>query len=157
MQVVFRLVGLVIALNVIRYLLAQIVEMYTFLPYLFGEMEKHHAYFNTEFTRWDWVTSYFYNFMIWLTGVWIFHLMRPVLAGGTVVRSLKVFGLMWLFFASVSAVYMNHYSHPRAFYLYNVLDAMVVFLIVALANGLLYPLFMRGLRSGRDVHSTREG
>jgi arginine exporter protein ArgO len=53
------------------------------------------------------------------------------------VASLKTFALGWLFFASVSAIYMNHYSHPKDFYLWNILDAVLAFLIVAVANGLL--------------------
>ena len=36
---------------------------------------------------------------------------------------------------------MNHYSHPKDFYFFNVLDALIVFTIVAVANGLLYPRF----------------
>jgi hypothetical protein len=56
---------------------------------------------------------------------------------------------MFLFFASVSAVYMNHYSHPKDFYIYNILDGLVVFPIVAVANGLLYPRFFRGDAAGR--------
>ena len=67
--------------------------------------------------------------------------MRTRLRGPLVVRSLKAYGVMWLMFASVSAIYMNHYSHPKTFYIFNILDAVIVFPIVAVANGLLHPLF----------------
>jgi hypothetical protein len=95
--------------------------------------------FNTEFATFDWVTSFFYNFMVWLSITWLFHIAKDGLEGGWVVRSLKLYGIAWLFFAALSGVYMNHYSHAKDFYLFNVLDALIVFPIVAIANGLLYP------------------
>ncbi len=135
---VIHFLALVILLNVLRYLVGGPIEAVTFLPHLFGEMEKYPTYFATEFTAVDWMTSYFYNFMMWLAAVWIFHLLRPALRGTDLTVSLKVFSLMWLFFASVSAVYMNHYSHPKMFYIVNIADSLFVFGLVALANGLLY-------------------
>ena len=124
------------------------MEWLLVLDRLFAEMEKHASYFNTEFTAFDWVTSYFYNFMVWLAITWVFHKMHPVLSGNHLVKSLKVYALMYVFFASVSAVYMNHYRHPKAFYLYNLLDALIVFPLVAIANGLLYPRILGGGRPG---------
>ena len=138
-----RFLGLVILLNLLRYLVCVPIEMRLVLPRLIRQMEAHSSYFNTNFTSVDWITSYFYNFMMWLTILWLFHLLRPVLKGHEVVKSLKVFGIGFVFFASLSAIYMNHYSHPKLFYLFNILDALIVFPIVAVANGLLYPLFMR--------------
>ena len=137
-----RFLLLVVVLNVIRYLVGGLVEAPLIMPYLFGAMQESTAYFNTDFATLDWMTSYFYNFMMWLTVVWLFYLLHPVLSGHMIVKSLKVFGMGWLFFASVSAIYMNHYSHPKAFYFWNILDAVIVFTIVAIANGLLYPLIM---------------
>ena len=88
---------------------------------------------------------------MWLTCVWVFHLARPALRGPDIVASLKVFAVMWLMFASVSAVYMNHYSHTRDFYLWNVLDALLVFTLVAVGNGYLYRRFMGAhARSGAE-------
>lgn len=130
---------LVAVLNVIRYALGWPLERLLIFNRLFGAMEKGSSCFNTAFTTFDWVTSYFYNFMMWLTLTWIFVKMHPVLAGNPVVRSLKIFGLGFLFFASVSAIYMNHYRHPKDFYFYNILDGMIVFPLVAVANGLIYP------------------
>lgn len=139
---VVRFLALVVVLNFIRYIIGGLVEGPLVLPYLFAEMDANSGYFNAQFQTFDWITSYFYNFVVWLSIVWVFHLVRPVLHGNDVVRSLKVFSIMWLFFASLSAVYMNHYSHPKWFYFWNILDAFVVFPIVAVANGLLYRRFM---------------
>lgn len=50
---------------------------------------------------------------------------------------------MVLTFASISAIDMNHYSHPKEFYLYSFFDALLVFPIVAVATGLLYPIFFK--------------
>ncbi len=130
---------LVIILNIIRYVAGFPIEK-LFLPKtLFAAMERNSSYFNTNFTTFDWVTSYFYNFMMWLTCTWVFILLQPVLRGNDIMKSLKVFGLMYLFFASISAIYMNHYSHPKDFYLYSMSDGLIVFAIVAIANGLIYP------------------
>jgi hypothetical protein len=43
---------------------------------------------------------------------------------------------------------MNHYSHPKDFYFWSIVDAAVVFPVVALANGLVFPrLFRKELTS----------
>lgn len=133
-----RLFGLVLLLNVVRYVVAGALETVLILPGLFGAMEESAEYFNTEFGPWDWVTSYAYNFVMWAVAVWVFHLLRPVVRGGDVTASLKAFGIMWLMFAAVSAIYMNHYSHPKDFYVWNIVDGVLAFGVVALANGLLY-------------------
>jgi len=138
-----RFLLLVIALNLCRYLIGFPLER-LFLPKtLFAEMQRHADFFNTAFTTADWVTSYFYNFMMWLACELVFVLMRPALGGSAMLKSFKVYALMWLFFASLSAVYMNHYRVARMFYLYNLLDAVLAFAIVATANGWLYPIFFR--------------
>jgi len=134
---------LVIIINLVRYFVPTFIEAPLVLGKLFAVMGNNPTYFNTAFTTFDWATSYFYNFMMWLAILWVFHLLHPVLQGHIIVKSLKVFGIMLIFFASLSAIYMNHYSHPKEFYFYNVLDAVIVFPIVAVANGLLYPLIMR--------------
>lgn len=138
-----RFLLLIIILNLIRYFVIGIIEEPLILPYLFNQMELNVSYFNTSFSTLDWITSYFYNFMMWLSIVWIFHLMHSNLRGHPIIKSLKVFGIMWLFFASVSTVYMNHYSHPKEFYLWNILDAFLVFGLMALANAYLYPLIIK--------------
>ena len=82
--------------------------------------------------------------MMWFSITLLFYVAEQGLGGGYVLRSLKLYGIAWLFFASLSAVYMNHYSHPIDFYVFNILDALIVFPIVAVANGLLYPRFRLG-------------
>lgn len=141
-----RFLALVLALNVVRYVVGGLIEGPLILPSLFGVMEENPSYFNSEFETIDWVTSYLYNFAMWAVATWFYHICRPVLSGAEIVKSLKVFGLAFLFFASVSFVYMNHYSHPKEFYLFNVADALVAFLVVGVANGFLYPLLMRADR-----------
>ena len=137
-----RFLALVVALNIIRYVVGGLVEGPLIFPPLFGVMEENATYFNSDFQTIDWVTSYLYNFAMWAIVVWIYYIARPVLSGSEIVRSLKIFGIAFLFFASVSFIYMNHYSHSKDFYLINVADALLMFLLVGLANGLLYPLLM---------------
>jgi hypothetical protein len=143
MKFLFKFLALVVALNIVRYVVSWPFEALLIFGPLFGAMEKSAAYFNTNFTSLDWVTSYFYNFMMWLTASWVFVKMHPALNGNYFVKSLKVYGLMYLFFTSLSAIYMNHYSHPKDFYFYNILDGLIAFSIVAVANGWLYPLFFK--------------
>jgi hypothetical protein len=150
MKTFLRLLLLTVILNLVRSFIGGVIEQATVLPRLMGAMAASRSYFNTRFTQADWVTSYAYNFVMWLVAVIAFHLMRPRLGTGRFAPSLKGFGLMYVFFAAVSAIYMNHYSHPRAFYVYNILDGLLVFGVVAVANALLYPRVVeRGAR--RDV------
>ncbi|MGH2569555.1 MAG: hypothetical protein ACRDGA_14550, partial [Bacteroidota bacterium] len=143
MVTALKFLTLVILLNIIRYAYAYLpVEQLAFGP-MWSVMEQSPGYFNADFTTMDWITSYFYNFMLWLACTWVFVLLHPRLKGHLVLRALKVYGLTFLLFASTSAVYMNHYSHPKEFYLYSILDALLVFPIVAIATGLLYPVFFK--------------
>jgi hypothetical protein len=95
----------------------------------------------------DWITSYFYNFMMWFIVIWIFHLVHPVLNGNYIIKSLSVFGIMWLFFASISTIYMNHYSHSKEFYLWNITDALLVFFLLGISNGFLYPKLIKSKKA----------
>jgi hypothetical protein len=135
---VVRFLGLVVVLNIVRYVVTAPLETILVFPGLFAAMEASPSYFNTTFGQWEWVTSYAYNFAMWAVAAGVFHLLRPVLRGHDVVASLKAFGLQWAMFAAVSAIYMNHYSHPRDFYLWNILDGVLAFGVVAVTNGLLY-------------------
>lgn len=139
LKALFKFLALVVALNLIRYFFGWPFERLLIFDGLFSAMEKSSYCFNTHFTTFDWMTSFFYNFMMWLTFTWVFVKMRPELRGHDIVKSLKVYGLMLLAFASISAIYMNHYRHPKDFYGYNILDGVIVFPIVAVANGLIYP------------------
>ena len=141
--VVLKLLLLFIGLNIIRYFIIGPIEMQIVLGPLFGAMEQSPAYFNSNFTTIDWITSYTYNFLMWLGTVLAYHFMEASLNGRPIVKSLKVYALMWLLFASISAIYMNHYTHPKDFYIYSILDAALVFMLVGTANGFLYPLLIK--------------
>lgn len=56
-----------------------------------------------------------------------------------VTKTLKAWGLMWFTFACVSAMYLNHYSHPKSFYAWSIVDAALMFALLAVANAVLYP------------------
>ena len=141
-MLIVRFLGLVLLLNVLRYAGGFLFEPYLIYDGLFGAMAENASYFRTEFTTFDWVTSYLYNFLMWLCCVWVFHLARPAIDGSDMIASCKIFAIMWLSFTAVSFIYMNHYAHPREFYFWNVLDALLVFTLVAVGNGLLYRRLM---------------
>ncbi len=48
-----RFLGLVVVLNVIRYVVGAVTEPALILPGLFGAMESASSYFNTSFSRLD--------------------------------------------------------------------------------------------------------
>jgi phosphatidylglycerophosphate synthase len=111
-------------------------------------MPIYPAVFDVDFTTRDLVISLFYNYMMWFSATLVFHVAHPSMSGAMWLRSLKVFGLMMMFFCSLAAIYMNHYTTEfRAFYVWSMVDAMILFPIVGLANGLIYPLFFRTGRS----------
>lgn len=140
-----RLLGLVVVLNLVRYLVGGPIEAVTIMEPMHEVMPRYPEVFDVDFTRRDFAISLGYNFAMWFFATWVFHLLHPVLRGGMVLRSLKSYGLMCLFFWSVAAVYMNHYQDPvKPFYLWSMVDAAIVFTVVAVANGLLYPLFLEG-------------
>lgn len=139
-----RLFGLVVVLNLVRYLVGGPIEAVTIMEPMHAVMPRYPDVFEVDFTGRDFAASFAYNFAMWFVATWVFHLLHPVLRGGMIVRSLKSYGLMCLFFWSLAAVYMNHYTDPvKPFYLWSMVDAAIVFTLVAVANGLLYPLFFR--------------
>ena len=150
-----RFLVLVVLLNVIRYVVTPLLETPFVFPRLFAAMEASPEYFNQDFSTWDWVTSYLYNFVMWGTAAGLFHLLRPVLRGGDVTASFKAFGLVWILFAAISGIYMNHYSHPPNFYGWNILDAFLAFGLVALANGILYRRVMGTYAAGAPGPATQ--
>jgi len=148
-----RFLTLVVILNLVRYFVTPLLEVPFVFPRLFAAMEASPEYFNQDFTTLDWVTSYAYNFVMWGIATWFFHRLRPVLAGGDVTASFKVFGAAWVMFSAISGIYMNHYSHPSNFYGWNVLDALLAFGLVALANGILYRRVMGSAAASGPVRS----
>ena len=144
MKTIFKFITLVIILNLIRYLIGGPIEGFTIMEPMHRVMPQYPDCFNNEFTQADWASSFFYNFMLWLSVVWIFHVAHPSVGGSYLVKSFKIFGLCCLFFVSLAAVYMNHYSTDiRTFYQYSMVDALILFSLLATANGFLYPLLFK--------------
>lgn len=139
-----KFIFLVFLLNVIRYVVGGPIEAVVLMEPMHAVMPEYPEVFDTNFSTTDFVISLSYNFMMWLIATWVFYLAYPSLQGGFIVKSLKVFGLMGLFFISLAAVYMNHYTADiKTFYLYSMLDAVILFPLVGLANGLLFPRIFR--------------
>lgn len=108
---------------------------------MFEVMEAHPEVFN-DFAGDDaamrWTTSFVYNFVIWVAAAGLFHRARPGLRGGDLLGSLQVYGLAFTLFAATNAVLMNHYDHPREFYVASIVDGALAFAVVAVVNGLCY-------------------
>ncbi len=137
-----KLLGLALLLNLVRYLAGMPIESLTIMEPMHRVMPQFPEVFDTDFTSADFAISLGYNFMLWFTATAVFHLMHPALKGSLLIKSLKSFGLMCLFFVSLAAVYMNHYTDAvKPFYLWSMVDAVIVFTLVALANAFLYPRF----------------
>jgi hypothetical protein len=129
-------------LNVLRYFPGSILEQYTIMGPMHAPMEQFPDCFG--FRPEDFPTSLIYNFMLWFSVVILFHWAHRHLNGAMWVKSLQVFGICCLFFVSLAAVYMNHYTEGmRPFYRYSMLDALILFAFLGLINGFLYPLFFR--------------
>ena len=55
---VLRLLALVLVLNIARYLVAPVLEVPLIFEGLFGAMAANPQHFNSDFTSWDFLTSY---------------------------------------------------------------------------------------------------
>lgn len=135
-----KLVLLCLLLNVVRYFVGGPLEAVTIMEPMHAPMSRYPDVFDTDFTRRDFTVSLGYNFAMWLVVTVVVHLLFPVLRGPAILRSLQGFGLMALFFVSLAAVYMNHYTGPmRAFYAWSMVDALLVFSLLGLVYGVVYP------------------
>ena len=153
-MIALRLLGLVVALNLVRYLVGGPIEAITIMEPMHAVMPRYPEVFDVDFTTRDFAVSLGYNFAMWFVAAWVFHLLNPVLRGGILLRSLKSYGLMCLFFCSLAAVYMNHYADSvKPFYLWSMVDAVILFSLVAVANALLYPLFFGGERGASPAQA----
>lgn len=142
LKTALKLVLLCVLLNLVRYFVGGPLESVTIMEPMHAVMPRYPEVFDTDFTRADFAISLGYNFGMWLVATVVVHLLFPMLRGPAVLRSLQGFGLMALFFISLAAVYMNHYAPPvRPFYVWSMVDALLVFGVVGAANGLLYPRF----------------
>jgi len=133
-----RLLALTAVLNVVRYTIVPLLEA-PIVRHVFTAMAAEPEIFRTHFGTFDWVTSVVYNFVLWWVAVVAVHCMQPGLRGGWWLRCAKGWGLLWASFAAVSAVYMNHYTHERAFYLWNIADSLLVFALLGATYALLHP------------------
>ena len=142
-MLVVRLLLLTVALNVVRYLVGGSIEAVTIMEPMHAMMPNFPEVFNNDFSTTDFASSFGYNFTLWFAAVLAHHFMRPSFAGHEVVRSLKAFGVSLLAFVSLAAVYMNHFLEPiRSFFFWSLVDSLILFPVVAVACGLLYPRFM---------------
>ena len=131
-----------ILLNILRYFPGGFIESYTIFKPMHQPMEQYPDCFG--FTAQDFPSSYAYNFLMWLSVILIFHIAHTSLKGKMIYRSIFIFALCFLFFASLSAIYMNHYIHGiRTFYVYSMLDGVILFSLLGIINGYVYPLFFK--------------
>jgi hypothetical protein len=138
-----RLLLLVFLLNGIRYVVGGAIEAGTIMEPMHRVMPQYPEVFDNQFSSTDFAVSLGYNFSMWFAVALAFHLMHPSLPGGWMRKSLLGYGVMCLFFVSLAAVYMNHYTDPiKPFYAWSMVDALIVFTVVGVANGLLYPRIM---------------
>jgi hypothetical protein len=139
MRRILKFLLLVFLLNSIRYAAGWPLERLFIHEKLTAAMENNADIFNSQFTGFDWAAFFFVNFAMWFLISLIYVKIEPLVHGHPMRKSLKVYGVMFLFFVAISALYMNQYSHPSDFYVYNILDGMLIFPLVALANGLIHP------------------
>lgn len=140
-----KLIGLTLCLNVVRYVIGGPIEAVTIMEPMHRIMPLYPDVFDNDFTTRDFAISLGYNFMLWFSAVLAFHVAQPALTGTMLIRSAKMFGVLLLFFCSLAAIYMNHFVDAvKPFWFWSIIDALIIFPLLALANGLLYPrLFAR--------------
>ena len=154
MKTIAKLAGLVVLLNLVRYTLGGYLESLTIMEPMHRPLPLFPEAFDQDFSNLDFMISLVYNYAMWFVATVVFHLLNPVLRGPLILRSLQSYLLMAAFFCSLAAVYMNHYvAGIRPFYLWSMVDALIVFPLVGLANAALYPLFFR---SGSDPSAPAE-
>jgi hypothetical protein len=148
---VLKLTLLVALLGVVRIGIGHPLERLFLGDRINEAMAATPGYFNMQFSTLDWVTFCFYSFAKWFAVSAIYIKLDGVVHGRPLVRSLKVYGVMFVFFASVSAIYMNQYNHPSDFYVYQILQGLLIFTLMAVANALIYPHVFRDY-SARRAH-----
>ena len=142
MKTIAKLAILVVLLKLVRYVVGGPIESLTILEPMQRPMSLYADAFDADFSGTDFTISFLYNYVMWFFAAVVFHLLNPVLRGSIWVRSLKSYMLMAAFFCSLTAVYMNHYSAGvKPFYFWSMIDALIVFPIVGLANAWIYPRF----------------
>ena len=138
-----RLLLLSLCLFVISFLVGGMLAS-PFAERMHEVMPKFPSAFYQDFDGTDMAISMAYNFALWWLATLAFHLVHPQLSGGMVWRSVKSYGVMCAYLCSVTAVYMNHFEDAaKPFFGWSMAFNVVVFPIVAVANGLLYPRFFK--------------
>lgn len=137
-----KLVLYTAVLNVFRYYPIGWIELATLFEPMHAPMEQQALCFG--FQPDDFTSSYIYNYLLWFWTVMIFHIGHRSIAGHMLIRSLVLFGLCAALFISLAAIYMNHFNQEiRVFFRWSMVDALVVFGLLALINGYLYPKIFR--------------
>jgi len=139
-----KLLALTVALNIVRYVVGGVIEGITIMEPMHTPMAAYPEIFK-DFGAADFALGFLFNFAMWFAAVLAVHLMWPALKGSAMVRAFKGYATMWLFFASLAAVYMNHYlAGVQLFYRWSIVDGMILFPLVALAHGFFYPMLFKG-------------
>lgn len=145
-----KLFGYTVLLNILRYYPGSWIETYTLFEPMHQPMVNYPDCFG--FTEKDFPSSLIYNFMMWFSVIILFHIGHHTLKGSILIRSIIIFGICCLFFVSLAAVYMNHYTEGiRVFYRYSMLDGIILFSFLGIINGFLYPKFFPSIQTEPGV------
>jgi hypothetical protein len=144
MRRILKFLLLVFLLNSVRYAIGWPLERLLIQERLSAVTEGSPDIFNGAFGPWEWAIYFLANFMTWFLISVIYVKIEPQVHGSPMRKSFKVYGVMFLYFVAVSVTYMNQYSHPSDFYVWNILDRMLIFPIMAVTNGLIYPRLFHG-------------
>lgn len=137
-----KLIPYALFLYLVRLFAIGWIEQYT----IFGPMHEPMATYEDcfGFTMDDLPLSHLFNYCLWLSVVLLFHLIRKSLEVKTIWASLIVFGICGLFFISLTGAYMNHFNDGiRVFFRYAMLDGVLLFGLLGLLNGWIYPLIFK--------------
>ncbi|MEQ9593772.1 MAG: hypothetical protein RLN86_14295 [Cyclobacteriaceae bacterium] len=135
-----KLLAYTLILNILRYFPGSWIETYTIFESMHRPMAEFPDCFG--FTDADFPSSLLYNFMMWLSVTSIFHVGHASIKGSLLFKSLVFYGLCCMFFISLAAIYMNHFTAGiRVFYMYSILDGLILFTFLGFVNSILYPKF----------------
>ena len=144
MRRILKFLLLVFLLNSVCYAIGWPLERLLIQERLSAVIEGSPEIFNVVNSPWEWAVYFFANFMAWFMISVIYVKIEPQVHGHPIRKSLKVYGVMFLYFVAISAAYMNQYNHPSDFYVWNILDRMLIFPIMAVTNGLIHPRLFHG-------------
>ncbi|MEM1135881.1 MAG: hypothetical protein AAGI07_08565 [Bacteroidota bacterium] len=140
----FKLSVYALMLYIIRFFLIGWIEQVTFFEKMHEPMNTYEGCFG--FTGADFPLSHFFNYLLWFTVVLAFHFGQKSLSFSLFWKSMVFFGIFFIFFIGLTGVFMNHFNQGiRIFFRYTMLDAVLVFGVLALVNGFLYPTIFKDL------------